>query len=146
MPFTGGCLCGAVRFEVDDLAGPFELCHCQRCRQLTGSRYAATIRVSAEAFCLTQGAENIQRFEAPLLFQPPPYTVHFCSNCGSKVPSSETDQDWLEIHAGLFDTDLPLMPDRHIYAEYLPVWDEISDGLPDFNREQLKALRLGDKT
>ena len=37
----GGCLCGAVRFELDRAVGPFELCHCNRCRKTTGSAYAA---------------------------------------------------------------------------------------------------------
>jgi hypothetical protein len=30
----GACLCGAVRFEIERAAGPFELCHCSRCLEI----------------------------------------------------------------------------------------------------------------
>jgi hypothetical protein len=36
----GSCLCGGVRFEVDRAVGPFELCHCSRCRKASGSALA----------------------------------------------------------------------------------------------------------
>jgi hypothetical protein len=46
----GGCLCGAVRFELDRAVGPFELCHCNRCRKTTGSAYAAGLGVRVADF------------------------------------------------------------------------------------------------
>lgn len=33
----GSCLCGGVRFEITRFIGPFELCHCSRCRKASGS-------------------------------------------------------------------------------------------------------------
>jgi hypothetical protein len=36
-PIKGSCLCGGVRFELDRAAGPFEICHCNRCRKVSGS-------------------------------------------------------------------------------------------------------------
>ena len=41
----GGCLCGGVRFEIDRAVGPFELCHCRRCRKASGSAFMAGIGV-----------------------------------------------------------------------------------------------------
>ncbi|MCZ6459403.1 MAG: aldehyde-activating protein, partial [Gammaproteobacteria bacterium] len=38
--YKGQCLCGAVAFEVEEIIGPFELCHCTRCRKSTGSAFA----------------------------------------------------------------------------------------------------------
>ena len=35
----GSCLCGSVKFEIERAAGPFELCHCARCRKVSGSAY-----------------------------------------------------------------------------------------------------------
>ena len=43
-----GCLCGAIRFEVARFVGPFELCHCSRCRKASGSAFSAMIGVRAE--------------------------------------------------------------------------------------------------
>ena len=39
---TGGCLCGAVRFEVAGPLRPVVLCHCTQCRRSTGHFMAAT--------------------------------------------------------------------------------------------------------
>ena len=39
----GGCLCGGIRFQVTNVVGPLELCHCPRCRKTTGSAFAATV-------------------------------------------------------------------------------------------------------
>jgi len=37
----GSCLCGGVRFAIAKAVGPFELCHCRRCRKSSGSAWAA---------------------------------------------------------------------------------------------------------
>ena len=44
----GACLCGGVRFEVERAAGPFELCHCSRCRKVSGSAFVAGLGVRAD--------------------------------------------------------------------------------------------------
>ena len=54
----GSCLCGALRFEITKPAGPFELCHCTRCRKVTGSAFFAGLYVRADDFRLVQGKRN----------------------------------------------------------------------------------------
>lgn len=39
---TGGCACGAVRYEVEGEPYQSGLCHCTKCRKLTGSIFSAT--------------------------------------------------------------------------------------------------------
>jgi len=39
---TGGCLCGAVRYEVRGALRPIVMCHCSQCRRMTGHVMAAT--------------------------------------------------------------------------------------------------------
>jgi hypothetical protein len=51
----GSCLCGGVKFEISRTPGPFELCHCNKCRKVTGSAYRAGFLVQAEDFHLTDG-------------------------------------------------------------------------------------------
>ena len=41
-PRTGGCLCGAVRYEVRGPLRPVVMCHCTQCRRMTGHLMAAT--------------------------------------------------------------------------------------------------------
>jgi hypothetical protein len=137
----GSCLCGGVRFELADAAGPFELCHCNRCRKVSGSAFMAGLGVRREAFRWLGGRELIASYEAPILEAPPAYRVCFCSRCGSPVPDPENQSDWFEIPAGLLDQDPRLRPDKHIFVELLPSWDSIDDALPQFTKAELIAHR-----
>ena len=138
---TGQCLCGAVTFEVDEIVGPFELCHCSRCRKTTGSAFAATVGAKANGFRITSGSNLIRTFELPLVEQPPAYGLSFCSRCGCAVPVADSQSDTLEIPAGLFDDDLPIEPERHIYIEFKANWDHLHDDLPTFSKQELAELR-----
>ena len=55
IPFTGGCACGAIRYECS--AEPIMMfkCHCRDCQQATGGGLVAGLLVPASAFRLTKG-------------------------------------------------------------------------------------------
>ncbi len=140
-PIRGGCLCGAVRFELARAVGPFELCHCPRCRKASGSAFVAGLGVRGEDFRWLQGAEQIRRYEAPLRERPPPYRTAFCPRCGSPVPDPPPGAGFFEVAAGTLDDDPGLRPDRHILVEGKAPWFSIRDALPQLDREALRALR-----
>ena len=142
----GRCLCGGVRFAIERAVGPFELCHCTRCRKVSGAAFFAGLGVRAEDYRLLSGRELIRSFELPLVENPPPYRTSFCSRCGSPVPNPEPDADWLEIPAGLLDDDPGLEPDKHIFVELRAPWFEITDELPQLTRPQLIELRYGGRS
>ncbi len=138
---TGSCLCGGVRFEFRKAVGPFELCHCRRCRKVSGSAFQAGIYVRTDDFKMLFGKELISTYEAPILRSPPAYRVSFCSRCSSPVPNPEPNSEWCEIPAGLLDDDPELKPDKHIFVELKAPWFEIADTLPQYDRPELIELR-----
>jgi hypothetical protein len=133
----GGCLCGGVRFEIDRAVGPFELCHCRRCRKVSGSAFMASIGVQRDEFRFVTGRELIKVYEAPILESPPAYRVGFCGVCGSPVPDPEDTSERFEIAAGLLDDDPQLRPDKHIFVELKADWFQITDGLPELDKRAL---------
>jgi hypothetical protein len=137
----GGCLCGGVRFEIARAVGPFELCHCTRCRKASGSAFVPWLGVRREDFRLLQGEELIRRYEAPLRDEPPPYRTSFCGRCGSPLPDPKSEARWFEVHAGVLDDDPGLRPERHILVEAKSPWFTISDALPQLDRAALTTLR-----
>jgi hypothetical protein len=137
----GSCLCGAVRFEVAQVTGPFELCHCTRCRKASGSAFVAGLGARREDFRLTAGRELVSSYDAPLRESPPPYRVCFCSRCGSPLPDVISDSSFLEIPAGLLDDDPQLRPDKHIFIELKAPWYAITGDLPQFDRPTLMRHR-----
>jgi RimJ/RimL family protein N-acetyltransferase len=130
-----------VRFEVARVVGPFELCHCTRCRKASGSAFAAMVGVDAAGFRLLSGNELIASYDAPILRAPPAYRTCFCRRCGSPVPSPEPGADWFELPAGLLEDDPGARPDRHIFVELAAPWDDREDGLPRLTAADLAAWR-----
>ncbi len=133
----GSCLCGAVAFELEDVIGPFELCHCTRCRRATGSGFAAALGASAVYFL--RGAELVRAVTLPLRDRPPAYRRTFCSVCGSATPDPDTPGPQ-EVPAGTLE-NLTELPDRHIYVEHAVPWGLAEDDLPRFTREEIRAHR-----
>ncbi len=138
----GACLCGGVRFEIERTVGPFELCHCNRCRKASGSAFVAAVGVRTADFRLLQGLELIRTYDAPILEHPPAYRTAFCTRCGSPTPAPDPGADWFEIPAGLLENDPGLRPDKHIFVELKAPWFEIADDLPQLDKRSLIALRL----
>jgi hypothetical protein len=130
----GSCLCGGVRFEIDRAIGPFELCHCRRCRKVSGSAFMAGLGVYRDEFRYLAGHDLIRAYEAPILEGPPAYRVCFCGVCGSCVPDPQGDSEWFEIPAGLLDADPEVRPDKHIYVDFKADWFAITDLLPQFDK------------
>ncbi len=138
---SGGCLCGAVRFEVTRFVGPFELCHCSRCRKASGSAFTAMIGVKAKEFSWISGQDEIRRYEARVQTHPPGFRTAFCGVCGSPMPIFEAGDSWFEIAAGVLDDDPMLRPDRHIFIECGSAWFEILDDLPQLTKGDLVRMR-----
>jgi len=138
---TGSCLCGGVRFEIARAVGPFELCHCRRCRKASGAAFAAMVGVRRRDFRLIEGAELVATYDAPILEKPPPYRVFFCRRCGSPVPNPDPGAEWFEVPAGLLDGDPGVRPDKHIFVDLKAPWHEIADSLPRLDAAALRLLR-----
>ena len=137
----GSCLCGGVRFGIARAIGPFELCHCRRCRKSSGSAFLADLGVRTEDFRLLCGRELISTYDAPILRSPPAYRTSFCSRCGSPVPNPDPNAEWFRVVAGVLDDDPVLRPDKHIFIELKAPWFEVTDALPQYDQQHLYALR-----
>jgi hypothetical protein len=55
LPLTGGCLCGAVRYEISEPLVSANYCHCTRCQRRTGTAAAVSARVAPGSLKVTQG-------------------------------------------------------------------------------------------
>src|SRR5258708_36888497 len=77
---TGGCLCGAVRYEYDGEPGPANYCHCSDCRRCTGSAYNIGVRLLAAQFTITSGSPKGYSKRGDSGNE---LTRHFCGDCGS---------------------------------------------------------------
>ncbi|HEU5362374.1 MAG TPA: GFA family protein [Gaiellaceae bacterium] len=128
LPLTGGCLCGGVRFEIDEAPQSASYCHCTRCQRRTGTAASAQARVPAGALRVVEGEELVREW-AP----PDGWPKCFCSACGSALWSRDPQGTVLGVRLGAFDSDPGVRPAYRQYVAYAAAWEEIpDDGLPRF--------------
>ena len=65
LPFTGGCVCGEVRYECNSRPLMMLKCHCRDCQQVSGGAYTPVVIVPLKAFKITRGA--LQHYATPSL-------------------------------------------------------------------------------
>src|SRR3954452_16995544 len=80
--YTGGCLCGAVRYSID--AQPIRqlLCNCVDCQKQTGTAFLSGLQVPSEAVSII-GA--MSTFTMPGGQSAQPMHRRFCTKCGSPI-------------------------------------------------------------
>lgn len=123
----GGCLCGAVSFQVQGPLRDVVACHCSQCRRQSGHFFAATS--VAEANLAVDGADNISWYRSS-----DAASRGFCRVCGSILFWKPEQGDHLGILAGAFDQPSGLRLTRHIFCADKGDYYDIADGLPQFAR------------
>src|SRR5215510_4447316 len=78
IPVTGGCLCGAVRYESKEPPIGGYYCYCRICQKSGGGLFNASLRVPGSAFRFTKGKPRYYRSSS---FG----KRGFCADCGSPV-------------------------------------------------------------
>jgi hypothetical protein len=126
--YSGNCLCGGVRFQIQGELEPIQICHCLQCRKAQGTPIVTNTPVLTAAFQLLSGADLLTEFESS-----PGKQRVFCSNCGSPIYSKRDSlPDVVRIRAGLINEPLSVKPMAHFHTGSKANWWFINDGLPQF--------------
>jgi hypothetical protein len=115
LPLTGGCQCGAVRYEITQAPVALYACHCTECRHQSGSAFGLSLIVPREGFS-TNGA-TLATWQRPT-DQGRRLDCHFCPTCGARlwhetVPNKAT----LSLKAGTLDEPIDLTHAVHIWTK-----------------------------
>ncbi|HEX2591964.1 MAG TPA: GFA family protein [Rhizomicrobium sp.] len=127
MPVRGSCLCGAVRFEVDEPFDHFLHCHCSRCRKTRGAAHATNAVVKPDTFRWLAGEDNVQRYDLPTARS---FAHAFCKTCGSTAPHLTRSKTRMIVPAGSLDDAPATKPSVHAYWADRAAWFEIDPALP----------------
>ncbi len=128
MTWTGGCLCGAVRYQAE--ADPFRVahCHCEFCRKVSGAAFLTFVAFKTEDFIWTAGE--------PARYRSSPGAERaYCPRCGSTLGTFEDDlPDWTQVSLGSLDRPQDVKPIDHIFVDSQLGWLHMDDGLPKYSR------------
>ncbi len=125
---TGGCHCGAMRYEATGAPLYVPFCHCETCRKTTGAPVVMFIMFKKEQVRFTQGERKVYRSS-------PAVKRTFCPDCGTPL---SYEGDWgvntiIEFYVSTLDDPEHFVPDRHVFYGELISWFDIADQLPRYN-------------
>ncbi|MEV4420860.1 GFA family protein [Patulibacter sp. NPDC049589] len=131
---TGGCGCGAVRFEITAPLVAAAYCHCTRCQHRTGTAAQASAKTVDGSFRLLAGEASLGRWK------PGGFDKVFCASCGSAVFAQDpADHGRVMVRMAAIDGDPGVRPQARQFVAYAAPWEPIpDDGLPRFD-ERLPA-------
>lgn len=137
-PYTGGCLCGSIQYEIDKIEPRMGHCHCSMCRKFHGAAFATLGEAKVENFRWTQGEALLTHYKASN------GTVRgFCKECGSSMTfaASEDAGELVEFSLGTLNCEIDLRPDAHIYVGSKANWFEVNDDLPQYEERRYREGR-----
>jgi hypothetical protein len=126
---TGGCGCGAVRYEITAPLVSAHYCHCTRCQRRSGTAASVSARTEPGSFRVTAGEDRLRAWKPEGGAE-----KWFCGDCGSamfsRVPG---DPEQIGVRLGTFDSDPGIRPSAHAYVAYAVAWEPLpDDGLPRY--------------
>jgi hypothetical protein len=130
LPLTGGCLCGAVRFELDTAPERAGYCHCTRCQKRTGTGSSAQAYVDGTALRFVEGEELVQGWRHP----DGGMEKCFCRACGAHLGSRDPETKvYAALRMSAFDGDPGVRPSLRQFVADAASWEPIpDDGLERF--------------
>ncbi len=113
---TGGCQCGAVRYELTAPPRGGSICHCRMCQKAGGAPFMAfTGTVCQERFVLTRGTPAIYRSSEIA-------ERGFCAVCGTPLTYRLIGRDRISVTIGSLDRPADIAPTVQLGVESALPW------------------------
>ena len=138
LPLTGGCQCGAVRYEIAAEPITVYACHCRDCQRQTGAAFALSMVVPRASIAITQGTPAQWLRPGAVTASGTPTLCLFCGTCGARLyhlpernpavavvkPGTLDDVSWLDSVGNIWtDSAQPwvrIAPDEVNFARQPP--------------------------
>ena len=130
-PYTGGCACGAIRYEISAEPLMMNDCQCRQCQRATGTGHGSYMnfpRASVQLEGIAASWESVgdggtRKHGA------------FCPNCGSPVFMTFPDMpDYFVVRAASLDDPLRYRPTMVFWASAALPWDHADPALTKFDQ------------
>ena len=129
-PFTGGCLCGEIRYEYSTEPELMYYCHCTDCRKANGTAFHTGIYIKRSGFRLTSGTTHS---DANVADSGRTIVRHFCGHCGAHIYSDKGDEsDMISLKSGSLDKPETFKPYKEIWAKSKVSWADLPDDLKSY--------------
>ena len=131
--YTGGCQCGAIRYEVMGAARQIYACHCTDCQRQSGGAFGMAMVVAEADFRLTQGEVNTFTLKSEAGRTK---LGGFCPQCGTRIYNKT---DWrpgmISVKPGTLDDTGSLQPQNHLWTSSKQGWFAIPAGVEAYETQ-----------
>jgi hypothetical protein len=126
---SGGCQCGAIRYEVSGAPQHVALCHCRDCRRSAGAPMVAWAAFAEGDFRVTKGAPTTFNSSGKAMRS-------FCAACGTGLyyTNAEFLPGIIDIQSATLDDPGAMPAQVHIQTAERIGWMETAHQLPAFDR------------
>lgn len=125
---TGQCLCGAVRYQIEDALLYAGYCHCSRCRRRSGSAFSTYAGIEISKLRVVDGHTQLLALDESA----EGYDCT-CSVCFSPLYSVVRNREYVHVRLGSLNDTPSRFPDHHIYVGSKAPWHQITDDLPQYD-------------
>lgn len=129
MYMTGQCLCGSVRYEIDNPPAVTGVCHCRNCQRQAGSAFSTLAAVPKAELHFRAGAPKLYEdhdTDSGNLVQ-----RFFCGDCGSPIYSAlDAQPDTVFLKTGTLDDSAFFRPQFHAWCDSKQDWVKLEEGVP----------------
>jgi hypothetical protein len=117
---TGGCPCGAIRYEIASFPLLLYTCNCTDCQKASGSAFALNMPVLAKDFHILQGEPKGWHHLSP---KGVPVTSRFCGDCGGRIYGERAKRpEIVNLRAGTLDDTSWMVPLAHFFTRSAQPW------------------------
>lgn len=129
MAITGGCHCGAIRYEAEGDAITHALCHCSDCRRSAGAPMVGWTMYASGKVAVTKGQPRIYHSSTH-------GRRHFCPDCGTGLfyTNDAILPGITDIQSATYDDPAAVPARCHIQTAERIAWMEHAHELPQFER------------
>jgi hypothetical protein len=129
---TGGCLCGAVRYEITGAEQIALSCHCRDCQYIAGGAPSHAMVVLSKDLTVTKGeAEEYWSLSA----RGNRVARLFCGRCGTPLfGKNEKHLQYLAVKPGSLDDPSGFRPQANIWTQSAQPWHHLDAAMPRFKR------------
>ncbi|WP_312136904.1 GFA family protein [Brevundimonas sp.] len=125
---SGGCHCGAIRYEMDTDVQHHTLCHCTDCRKASGSPAASWALVRNDQIQITGTPKSYASSEGAQRM--------FCGDCGTSLfyVNETIFPNMIDVQSATLDNPAAIPLQAQIQTAERIDWMKNLDALPSFNR------------
>ncbi len=136
VPFTGGCACGAIRYQCAAVPAFSWNCHCRDCQRASGGAFCPVLYVPKTALSITgQSTYHSIKAESGRVV-----SRGFCSACGSPLfIQAELVLDLQGLWAASLDEPSQFQPAVQVWSGSAQPWDCLSAALPSIEKAPTEA-------